>query len=352
MLFINILFIIIIQIWRNNNTLFEKHYKAGVVFTYLGITFAILSFFLSVFVESFAAEKLYRLDHPCWNYNYEKKARILAEQKEKKEDLNSLCQPPNNKFFYRKKSSNTDYILSYLSPSIIEIFSLIGVFLWFNNSRRIKFYIEDVAVKETGIIAYGAGGSYKGFYFSKGTYKGINGSFYDKFGKEIVTEKKKTGAIKVNGNISENEQKVSSTKRTNRTNDRAQKKKRYNIQNNSVYNQNSSDKNTKNTNPNQKTYNKNFSYNNNYYQQKSENNSYFNQNSPKNNNNYNQQISENKNENQSVQNNNNMKESQVKLNVNEEIKSGKSINDNKIQETSETKKKEEESESSVEEYED
>ena len=60
------------------------------------------------------------------------------------------------------RSSNKDIVMSYLCSSIIEIFSLIGAFFWYNLVRRIKYCVEGKMNEETGLIIYGPLGGYKG----------------------------------------------------------------------------------------------------------------------------------------------------------------------------------------------
>ena len=65
-------------------------------------------------------------------------------------------------FWYNKRSAPKDIVMSYICSTIIEIFSLIGSFMWYNLVRRIKYGVKNKMVEENGLINYGPLGGYLG----------------------------------------------------------------------------------------------------------------------------------------------------------------------------------------------
>ncbi len=168
----NIVFYCIIYSYREKNTIYDKKNKTGLILAYLGFAFTIIILILCIIAESFIFEEIYRVDHPCWNYNF-KEFEICNE----------------NSQFYLEKVKDKDKNMSYACCTIVEIFALFGIFFWYNDARRIKYFIKDTEIKSQGGILYGAFGGYLGKYNGNGLYKGMEEKYYDKDGTEIDINK-------------------------------------------------------------------------------------------------------------------------------------------------------------------
>ncbi len=196
----NIIIFISIQYFRKLYTIHTSNNKCILVAIYVGMIFTIIEFLISIFTESLIPDELFKYDHPCWNFDYKTNATIFNY----KEDVTALCIKVNDKMYLRQKSRDREWIMSVICSSFIEIFSLICAILWYNNARRIKYFIKRIAVLPQGAILYGSGGEYVAEYFSNGVYKGLKGEIYNKEGyeknshtidykKEIETDINKSG---------------------------------------------------------------------------------------------------------------------------------------------------------------
>lgn len=176
----NIIIFIAIQYFRKLVTIHTTNNKCTLVTIYIGMAFTIVEFILSVFVESLIPDELFKYDHPCWDFNYQTKAQTFNY----KEDVTNLCIKVNDKMYYRQKSQDREWLMSIICSSVIEITSIICVILWYNNSRRIKYFISGYGITPRGGILYGSGGEYLAEYFSNGVYKGLKGEIYNREGYE------------------------------------------------------------------------------------------------------------------------------------------------------------------------
>lgn len=158
----NLAILVVVKLFRGNGEILTTKRKLCYIFGYVCMSLSILSFFLAVLSESLISEKIYKYDRPCLYKLNEtsSSSRILAEYNET--IIKENCETIWSYFTYNMRSSYKDIVMSYLCSSIIEIFSLIGAFFWYNLVRRIKYCVEGKMNEETGLIIYGPLGGYKG----------------------------------------------------------------------------------------------------------------------------------------------------------------------------------------------
>lgn len=207
---VNIIFFVIIYQYRSSKTIFDKRNKAGLVLAGFGMAFTIIILLSSIVAESFIIEENYKADHPCWNFNYKTgkvNSRNLADAN--LEDLNILCPLLGNSQASIEKIKDKEKIINYVCCSIVQFFSLLGIFLWYNDARRIKYFIKNIEIEsEGGGILYGAFGGYLGKYYGNGLYLGRDNKFYNKDRDEVDITKankknksNKKGKKKKNGSV-------------------------------------------------------------------------------------------------------------------------------------------------------
>ena len=161
LLIIIFIFHLILKSWRNSRKIFSSKKKSGYVLAYISLAFSILCFLLSAFTESIIKEKLYRLDHPCWNYETIKD-NLMPKAKNY---FDNLCSDSKTNIYIKNKvSSDLDLVMSYVCSSVIQFFSLLLIFFNYNDARRIKYYVENKIEKKKGNIIYGKLGGYVGEY--------------------------------------------------------------------------------------------------------------------------------------------------------------------------------------------
>ena len=163
--------LVIFKILRGNDTIYTKNRKLCYILGYIGMSFSIVCLFLSILSESLISENIYKYDHPCLfrllneNINIGSNnhgLRILSTSDfNEEEHIKEIC-ANSNKFLYYKRSAPKDIAMSYICSTIIEIFSLIGAFFWYNDIRRIKYCIKNRMNDERGLIIYGPLGGYMG----------------------------------------------------------------------------------------------------------------------------------------------------------------------------------------------
>ena len=159
----NLAILVVVKLLRGNGEILTTKRKLCYIFGYVCMSLSILSFFLAVLSESLISEKIYKYDRPCLYLLNEtsSNSRLLAEYNET--IIKENCETSIWTYFtYNMRSSYKDIVMSYLCSSIIEIFSLIGAFFWYNLVRRIKYCVEGKMNEETGLIIYGPLGGYKG----------------------------------------------------------------------------------------------------------------------------------------------------------------------------------------------
>ena len=254
----NLTALILFKFFREYGLLFTKYKKLSLIFAYLGMSFSILCIFLSILSESLISEKIYKYDHPCiYRFSGE------FEDKDKEIDVDEIYSIPNNfkeenetiikqicdsipdrreyldsLFWYNKRSSPKDIVMSYICSSIIEILSLIGAFIWYNDTRRIKYCIKNKMIEEKGIINYGPLGDYLGNNYNSNNVRIINDDIIYSRGnlnmnlnmrkKEKDKEKEKNSNMNISSVINSSissEKKVVKNENTNVQNDEIIKEK-------------------------------------------------------------------------------------------------------------------------------
>ena len=124
-------------------------------------------FFFAIISETVISEKIYQYDHPCL---YQLSNETLVQERKLAEHNETLIQSycENNLtdvysfFWYNKRSAHKDIIMSYICSSIIEVFSLLSAFFYYNDMKRIKYCIKGKMNEESGLIKYGKLGTYQG----------------------------------------------------------------------------------------------------------------------------------------------------------------------------------------------
>ena len=177
----NITTLILVKIFRELETIYTIKRKLCYIFAYISMFLTIACFFLAVLAESVASEKIYNYDHPCL-YKYKEKEdsnnRILSIYDE--EEIENKCKDSTTEpFWYNKRSTSKDIVMSYICCSITEIFCLFGAFMWYNLIKRIKYCVKGKIFEGDGLVNYGTLGSYiaKDNLKSKGkSTRKLNGS--------------------------------------------------------------------------------------------------------------------------------------------------------------------------------
>lgn len=179
--------LIIFKFFREYETIYSKYRKLCYILSYLGMSFSIACIILSILSESLISEKIYQYDHPCINklskFKQADIGKISQTSNVKREDnetvINQICESIDDItkisdiFWYNQRSAPKDIIMPYICSTLIEIFSLIGAFLWYNEARRIKYCIKTKLIEEKGMIIYGPLGWYEGINSKKGRNNGI-----------------------------------------------------------------------------------------------------------------------------------------------------------------------------------
>jgi hypothetical protein len=158
--------VIIFKIFRDNKSIYSKCRKVCYILAYVGMGLSIACVVLSILSESLISQKVNEYEHPCM-YKFNEKSdtrRALVFHNET--EIKKICEDvdKNNigEVFAYHWSATKEIVISYICASIIEIFSLIGAFYWYNDVRRIKYCIQRKMNEEKGLIKYGQLGGYKG----------------------------------------------------------------------------------------------------------------------------------------------------------------------------------------------
>ena len=162
----NLLSIIFIYLWRNKELINTSKNSPGLCFTRIGLVLCILLFFLSIYTEVSLKNNLTDLDYPCLNYVYGINmtsdengdiiwVRNLANEgfTEKEKEFCELNQDP---YYYADICSYREYAITYISPSMIEILTIVLCFFWHNDGKRIKARVDGALGNRT---SFGGRGS-------------------------------------------------------------------------------------------------------------------------------------------------------------------------------------------------
>jgi len=226
----NITTLILVKIFRELETIYTTKRKLCYIFAFISMFLTIACFFLSVLAESVGSEKVYNYDHPCLNiykeneeeYNIKIRTNTPHRTIYNESDIEKICEEEEienvDAFWYNKRSTTKDIVMSYICCSITEIFCLFGAFMWYNLMKRIKYCVKGKIFEGNGLINYGPLGSYiaKNNLKNKGKSTGkLNGNetIYVKSNmnatkktsnkNSFVTNNKKDNIINENNEISE-----------------------------------------------------------------------------------------------------------------------------------------------------
>ena len=150
---LNLISIIIIYICRKKSLINTTKNSFSLCLSRIGLILCILSFILSIIIEAFIKINLTELDYPCSDFVYgisnitkNENGEIIWFRNLASEDFSQeekeFCETVHNKKYYAKICSTIEYIITYISTSFIEIFTIILTFLWHNDSRRIMARVD------------------------------------------------------------------------------------------------------------------------------------------------------------------------------------------------------------------
>ena len=166
-LLFNLISVILFKVFREYEKIYTKYKKLCTIFAYVAMFLSIICFFLSIISESIVSEKIYQYDHPCLyrlSNRTDLTSRLLAEHNETliKNYCDNNLKTVFDIFWYNRRSAYKDIIMSYICSSIVEVLSLLSVFFYYNDMKRIKYCIKGRMNEENGLIIYGKLGEYQG----------------------------------------------------------------------------------------------------------------------------------------------------------------------------------------------
>ena len=133
---------IVIIIYRFRRIINKGRNSLGACLARIGIIFSVISFFMSIIVESMIQTNFKNIDYPCRNddnndsiFNYDRRRLSISNK--------DFCKDKGSDY-YANKCSHLEYTISYLSATINECCLLILAFLWYNDLKRIKEKVEGV----------------------------------------------------------------------------------------------------------------------------------------------------------------------------------------------------------------
>jgi hypothetical protein len=129
-------------------------------------------FFLAIVSESIISENIYQYDHPCLYLLPDDEDNTNRRLEIRDEDLIKVyCETILDVFWYNKRSAYKDILMPYICSTLIEIFSLLSVFFYYNDMKRIKYCIKGTMNEDSGFIKYGQFGDYQGKVGEKAVVK-------------------------------------------------------------------------------------------------------------------------------------------------------------------------------------
>ena len=228
--------LVIFKIFRGNDTIYSKNRKLCYIFGILGMSFSIVCLFLAILSESLISEKIYKYDHPCLykipyvNIKTGSRSSTLSSASELNEkEIKEKCEGNSiSVIAYYKRSAPKDIAMSYICSTIIEIFSLIGAFFWYNDIKRIKYCIKNRMNDERGLIIYGPLGGYMGQNSDNNAEK--------KIGNDAIIYNQDNMNLNMNMNIQKNNNNLSNNNSLNGDNNNIQNQIT-SVQNNEIRNE-------------------------------------------------------------------------------------------------------------------
>jgi len=138
---------ICILIFRFKNIINNKKNFISTVFAILGLTLSIAILLISLVAESLVQTNFKDIDYPCKDMSYNSRKdeivyfRYLSLDILTPEEKIEFCKNKNINY-NAKICSNLEYTMTYLSATIIEFCTLILIFFWYNDLRRIKEKVD------------------------------------------------------------------------------------------------------------------------------------------------------------------------------------------------------------------
>ena len=155
---INLLSISLILLWRNKKIINKNKNSTACCLTKIGILFCALSFIISVSVENLMKSNLNKLNYPCSSYIYglndlnDDNVLILSDNNSNDdftEEEKKLCEKVQDNAYNSKICSDTEYIINYLSPSIIQLCTFLLWIFWYYDFRRISNKVDGAFDRKT-----------------------------------------------------------------------------------------------------------------------------------------------------------------------------------------------------------
>ena len=165
-LLFNLTSAILFKVFREYDKIYTKYKKLCTIFAYISMILSALCFFLAILSESIISEKIYQYDHPCLyllsddDDNTNRRLAIRDEDLIKVycDSITSI----SDVFWHNRRSAYKDILMPYICSTLIEIFSLLSVFFYYNDMKRIKYCIKGRMNEDSGLIKYGQFGEYQG----------------------------------------------------------------------------------------------------------------------------------------------------------------------------------------------
>lgn len=136
----------LILIYRLQRVINKKRNSISLCFARIGFLLTIPTFVISIIAESMIQTNFKNINYPCKNMNNNNNnedydygnTRMLSDN-----TYNDFCKDKNSNYNL-KICSDLEYSISYISCTVTELCTLILIFLWFNDLRRIKEKVEGI----------------------------------------------------------------------------------------------------------------------------------------------------------------------------------------------------------------
>ena len=131
-----------IIMFRCKKLINKKRNSISTCLARIGFIFSIFSFILSIISESIIQSNFNELDYPCKSKkNQNDNENVIFFNRRILITNNDYCKDKDIDY-NAEVSTNLERTVSYISATIIEFLSLILMFLWYNDLRRIKEKVD------------------------------------------------------------------------------------------------------------------------------------------------------------------------------------------------------------------
>ena len=158
----NLTTVILFKVFREYDKIYKKYKKLCTIFSYISMILSIVCFFLAILSESLISEKIYQYDHPYLYKIPNSNRRLVIRDETTIKEICDDFENPSEMLWYNRRSAYKDILMLYICSTIIEVFSLLSIFFYYNDMKRIKYYIRGRMNEDSGLIKYGQFGEYKG----------------------------------------------------------------------------------------------------------------------------------------------------------------------------------------------